>query len=387
MEEGGHVIFNFFKKKHSVVHKPASKTISDVPLKYVKTNTKPIITVPSEIVRTKADDIVPAAERIQTAIPSKHGLYPHEILMLDYATTFYTEGNTFQGFWWYRYGVINVGDSLRSLLERGFLQVGDLQSTVEKENATTLKEELKKRGIKTTGKKADLVKRLLEEVPNEELNIRFALRNYQMSELGKQSLIEESYVPYIHRYQLEDLDIWSLNKIVHTPPKMPYRDKIWGYLNNRSMDHVAARNFGLYRNSRYHMHLFLMEEKRIKDALAMLAEVVFYDLCGLGNGYDERYLFITAGYFFPYTKSIAKTAPGIIDAIMKCKNDLGLTDEEFRGIMLNRMSMLRAPVHLFTHEECVNILFAEIRQEEETLNKIYAKAKQRFKQKYPDINC
>lgn len=56
---------------------------------------------------------------------------------------------------------------------------------------------------------------------------------------------------------------------------------------------------------------------RSEDALAMLAEVVFYDLSGLGNGYDPQYLFITAEYLFPYRKSIAKTAPGIINAKMR----------------------------------------------------------------------
>jgi len=378
-------IFDFFKKKRPVESKPIVRSFPDIPLKFAKTNATPVITVSSEIIRSEADDVVPATVRVKTAIPSKHGLYPHEILMLDYAASFYTEDNNFQGFWWYRYGVRSVMEGLRSLLERSFLQIGDLQSAVEKENATVLKEELKKRGLKTTGKKADLVKRLLEEASDEELNLRFTRRTYQLTELGKQALAEESYVPYIHRHQHEDLDIWSLNKIVHTPPQMSYRDKIWGYLNKRSMEHISARNFGLYRNCRYHMHLFLMEEKHRKDALAMLTEVVYYDLSGLGNGYNPQYLHITAEFFFPYTKSIAKTAPGIISAIMKCQEEIGLTDEELRETLLNRISTLSAPLHLFTPEECVDIIFMEVRQDEDALNKIYAKAERRFKQKQANV--
>ncbi|MBB6635691.1 SAP domain-containing protein [Cohnella thailandensis] len=374
-------IFNFFKKKRQVESKPAVKPIPEVPFKFAKTNATPVITVSSEV-RSEADDVVPTTIRVKTAIPSKHGLYPHELLMLDYAASFYTEDNNFQGFWWYRYGVRSVVDGLYSLLERGFLQIGDLQSAVEKEYATVLKEELKKRGLKITGKKTDLVKRLLEEVSHEELNRRFTKRTYQLTELGNQALAEGSYVPYIHRHQHEDLDIWSLNKIVHTPPQMSYRDKIWDHLNKRSMEHAAARNFGLYRNCRYHMHLFLMEEKRSKDALAMLAEVVFYDLSGLGNGYNPQYLHITADYFFPYTKSIVKTAPGIISALMICQEEIGLTDEEFREMLLDQMSRLSAPLHLFTPEECVDIVFMEVRQDEEALNKIYTKAERRFKQKH-----
>ncbi|WP_429859044.1 SAP domain-containing protein [Brevibacillus reuszeri] len=49
-----------------------------------------------------------------------------------------------------------------------------------KKSATVLKEELKKRGLKTTGKKAELVKRLLEEASHEEINLRFTRRTYQL---------------------------------------------------------------------------------------------------------------------------------------------------------------------------------------------------------------
>jgi len=381
-------IFNIFKRQRPADSNSSVQSNPAVPSKHAKKNpTTPVVTISTEIISSQADDVIPATERVKSAITSKHGLYPHEILMLDYADSYYTVENSFQGFWWYRYGVRNVSDGLRSLVERGFLQIGDLQSAIEKENATALKEELKKRGLKTSGKKADLVKRLLEEAPHEELNIRFSKRTYKLTDPGKQALAEESYVSYIHRHQLEDLDIWSLNKIVYTPPFMPYRDKIWGYLNNHSMKHAAARDFGLYRNCRYHMHLFLMEEKRIKDALGMLAEVVFYDLSGLGNGYDPQFFYICAEYFFPYKESNATTAPGIISAIMNCQKELGLTDEELRAVLLDRMSKLSAPFHLFTPEECVDIVFMENRQDEEALTKIYAKAKRRFKQKYPNIKC
>lgn len=42
------------------------------------------------------------------------------------------------------------------------------------------------------------------------------------------------------------------------------------------------------------MSTFLMEEKKIKDGLGMLSEVVFYDLSGLGNVYDPQFLDIYA---------------------------------------------------------------------------------------------
>jgi len=356
-------------------------------VKQPKANISSFLEVTTEIISSLAEEIVPAEKRMQNAIASKHGLYPHEVLVLDYARSYYTEGNSFQGFWWYRYGVRDVGKCLRSLLERGFLQIGDLQSAIALENATVLKEELKKHGLKVSGKKDELVQRLISEVSHQELNSRFAKRTYQLTELGKQALEEESYVPYIHRHTLEDLDIWSLNRVINEPPYMPYRDKIWGYLNKCSIEHFAARDFGLYRNCRHHMSTFLMEEKKIKDAIGMLSEVVFYDLSGLGNGYDPQFLDIYAQNFFPYKDSIVTMAPGITSAIVHCQKELNLSDEELKATMLDRMNRLSAPLHLFTPEECVDIILMESREDTEALTKIYAKAKQRFNQKFPNIKC
>ncbi|KUK15031.1 MAG: hypothetical protein XD53_1546 [Petrotoga mobilis] len=355
--------------------------------KQTKTRISSFIKVPSEILSPAAEEVIPAEKRIKDAIASKHGLYPHEVLILDYAGSYYTEGNTFQGFWWYRYGVRDVDKCLHTLVDRGFLQIGNLQSAIEKETVAVLKEELKKRRLKVSGKKDELVNRLLVEVPHEELNARFPKRTYQLTELGKQALAEEGYVPYIHRHQIENLDIWTLNKIIHEPPYRPYRDKIWGYLNKRSMEHFASGNFGLYRNCRHHMYNFLMEEKRVKDALGMLSEVVYYDLSGLGNNYDPQYLNIYAKNSFPYQDSTVRMAPGITNAVIHCQKELNLSDDELKALMLDRINRLSAPFHLFTPEECVDIVLMESRGDIDGLTKIYAKAKRRFKQRFPRIKC
>lgn len=380
--------FDFFRKKPVKGEKPLVQNI--VPTgnsNQTKSIKSPIVKVTTQIISSGTDDVIPVEKRIKNANISKHGLYPHEVLILDYAGSYFTEGNSFQGFWWYRYGVRDVDKCLRSLLDRGFLQVGNLQSAIEKENATVLKSELKNHGLKVSGKKGELVQRLMAAVSHEERNSRFAKRTYQLTELGKKALEEEGYVPYIHRHPMEDLDIWSLNKIIHEPPYMSYRDKIWGYLNKRSIEHFSAGDFGLYRNCRYHMYLFLMEEKRLKDALGMLSEVVFYDLSGLGNNYDPQYLYIFAKNFFPYKDSTVTMAPGITSAVIQCQKELDLTDEELKIAMFDRMNHLSAPLHLFTPEECVDIVFMESREDTDALTKIYAKVKRRFKQSFPEIKC
>lgn len=156
--------FDIFRRKSKSAEneKPSAQNrVLAGAIKQPKSNISPFIKVTTEIIPSPAEEIVPAEKRIHNATASKHGLYPHEVLVLDYASSYYTEGNSFQGFWWYRYGVRDVDKYLHSLLNRGFLKVGDLQNAIEKENATVIKDELKKHGLKVSGKKDELVQRLI----------------------------------------------------------------------------------------------------------------------------------------------------------------------------------------------------------------------------------
>lgn len=381
-------LLDFFKKKPIKYEKPSEpNNVGKEKLKQNNIIAKPQIKITTQVISSNADDIIPVEKRIKNAYASKHGLYPHEILVLDYAESFFTDQESFQGFWWYRYGVKDVQYCLRNLVERGFIKIGDLQNAIKIETTTVLKNELKNHGLKVSGKKEELVQRLLAEVSHEELNLIFSKRTYQLTELGNQALEEEDYIPYIHRHAIEDLDIWSLNKIMYKSSSISYRDKIWEYLNKHSMKYFSVGDFGLYRNCRYHMYLFLLEEKKVMDAVGMLAEVVFYDLSGLNNNYNPEYLYISAKHFFPYKESSVTMAPGIINAVIQCQKDLNLSDEELKLVLLDRMKVLSVPMHLFTPEECVDILFMENCKDIDALTRIYAKAKQRFKQNYPDIKC
>ena len=115
-----------------------------------------------------------------------------------------------------------------------------------------LKDVLKDNRLKVSGKKAELVQRLIDEVSQEKLNAIFTKRTYDLTDAGNEILKKEDYSPYIHRHGIEDLDIWSLSeKVKSRKAGLSFRDVIWGYLNERSMIHIKNSDFGLYRNCRF----------------------------------------------------------------------------------------------------------------------------------------
>ena len=374
-------LFDFLKKKKVQANASTNQTTDKVKAGKAEAPVQVSIQMHS------SDDVVPVEKRVKSAFPSQNGkLYPHEILVLDYADTFYTEGNTYQRFWWTRYGVKNVDAVLHGLLKRGFIEVAPITATLEKKTVADLKQVLEGYGLDSKGKKAILIQRIIDEIPSAELNKLFPTRLYMRTALGEAELKAEEYVSYIHRHSIEELDIWSLNKLVYgSPSYLPYRDVIWGYLNQRSMEHFTAHDFGLYRNCRFSMATFLGEEGKVKNELEMLAEVVFFDLTGAGNNYNPEYLYIIASHFFPYEHSLARTAPGIIKRIFDCQEKLHLTDEALREVLSNRMKKLTAPIQLFGISECVDIVFYEHSEDKETLDKMYMVAEKRFHKKHPNL--
>jgi hypothetical protein len=221
-----------------------------------KQKLKNMASIQDRITSSTEDEFIPipVEEYLKDAIVSSNGLYPHEILVLNYAPKFFTKNNDFQKFWWYRYGIKDVDGILSSLHERGFLQIGDLKSSLENENSTALKNCLKKHSLKISGNKSDLVQRLLDEVPLDKLGIEFPKRLYQLTVLGKEEIKKEEYVLFIHNHPKIGLGIWSLNKMVYSDSQGSYLDKIWSYLGQNEplktddediaekLEEVAIRN-------------------------------------------------------------------------------------------------------------------------------------------------
>jgi len=371
-------LFDFLKKRNKQnKHNSKSKNKKEF-------DVSSLISIKTEIINTPSElDVVPVEKIIKGMKPNDVGLYPHEILLLSYAPKYYVEDNSYPGFWWYKYGVKDVDKCLKSLKNRGFLQVGSLKSAVEKETAAVLKNALRENNLKVSGKKAELVQRLLDEVPEEKLNTIFIKYTYELTDAGEEVLKAEEHIPYIHRHGIEDLDIWSLSeKVKNKKPGFSFRDVIWGYLNERSMIHIKNGNFGLYRNCRFSMSEFVKEEGKLYNAFSLLSEVIRYDLSGLSNGFSMQFMDIYADGYFQYKNSIVTMAPGITSRVVDYQEKKGLSDEDLKKKLYEEMSKIKLPFSVFTDDECVEIVLMEIQKDEEDLEKLYNKAKRRFKKEY-----
>jgi len=306
------------------------------------------------------------------------GLYPHEIVILDHAGSLFTDQEDFPAFWRTQLGILSLLQILSSLIDRGFLTETSIDATLLDATVQTLKDALKKSGLPVGGKKAELVERLRTSLSEATLYDLFPRRTFSPTWDGIRALDEAMYIPYVQKHPVDGLTIWDIHRQVVTSPEKSYRDLIWEHLERRSATLLQAKDFKAYRNVRYRMYQFYMEENKLKRAFPFLAECMFYDLSGAESLEDPLHRFVSEKYFFPYDKSLVKLSAGNIKAMGKLQADLGLSEEMLKALLMQFFSQLKVPAHLFTVEECAVIILLELRADTPRLRLVYEMAEKRF---------
>lgn len=227
-------LFDFFKKPNPVVPKqePAKPSVPESDKKNYQNDSYYTDVAFSGTSFEKR--VISFEERKKTAIPSRTGLYPAEILLLEYCSygTYPGPKNGYPGFWWFEYGIRDVGAALKSLENRGYIVFATAKESLNNFTIPQLKELLTSKELTTSGKKADLVMRVADVFSEAELLATGVQTKYMLTELGQRELIENEYVPYMHKAHnktTEDarfgmtFNVWSINKLLGTGDKTNWK--------------------------------------------------------------------------------------------------------------------------------------------------------------------
>lgn len=330
--------------------------------------------IPSEDDELRRSDGSALRDRLTKLIPTKNGLYPHEILLLHYATGYTFGQKKYQNFWYYRYLIPNVQSALHSLLERGFLTIGSFEDQIEKSSANNLKALLKTKGLRVSGKKNELVSRVIENFDPSEVNIDKSRMYYALTELGKSELTENQYVLFVHRHSEYSMD--RLNKMV-VKMKRDYKECVIEELQEHANEALKdpARYKGTFWLKQY--AIFCNEEKRHEEGFAYLCCYV-QKMMNSSNRDAVDSLRIAwilksaSKMYFPYERGTAGCITlEIVDLFEQYKNASELDDAMFEKALLSQFEQFSIVGDYFKPDQLARIVMLELKDDVPSLEKLY----------------
>ncbi len=291
----------------------------------------------------------------EEAFLSASGLTPREILVLAYAPSFTLDQTEFQAFWHWEYEISEPMDVVRRLMDKGYLVVGNAFDTLENQKATDIKELLRAHSLKLSGKKADLLQRIKENLSEEQISAQFPEKYFALTEKGREELDANAHILFSHRHKsIDGLDLWVLNKIVRENPGTGYRDLVWRHMNEKCEEYLRESNSDFYIIMLQHMSTFLHEEDRVDDNIT--AQIFYYSL-------QSEYGHYRAGDWG--LKDIC-IPPTVIWELEKMQARLGLDDEHFMEKLIELFRNFPNAPSLLSCEEIARAAIALLRDGDET---------------------
>ena len=320
-------------------------------------------------------------EELQRAsFPSKTGLYPNELIVLFNADRFKNNEYVEPDSCWFLNQISGFAGDINAILYRlmvgGYLDLESIGETYIRTPIAQVREDVKKLGLGVKSRSKEvLIAAIMQNANREFLDTRFLSRFFKPSLKGQQELADNEYLNYsIWAREYAVVDIWELNKLVNTPPKLPYRDKLWGVMNRKCIEYARQGLYGFVRNTRYHMMDFCRFEGRYSAAFVQACMVMYLDINGVGNSIDYYSPLDTLfnkweGHYYCPLHSVYP------DEIVEALEMSPAKKHEFIHDCCSKVS---SPVAVFSKDDFEEMLLAYLRNDTAAVDGIYERVKNKL---------
>jgi len=168
----------------------------------------------------------------------------------------------------------NVEPARKRLLDGKYLEISSVEKSIDLKKVPELKELLAARGLKVSGKKAELIQRLVDNVPRNELETMFPIRVYEITDTGKEALNYYSII-FANEYHSLSLSAYRLLKEKETHPTLADEEILLQVLL-QDLDRMDKQGrHELYRITAGRTADFLLKISQTNKAFGMYCVVFF----------------------------------------------------------------------------------------------------------------
>lgn len=237
---------------------------------------------------------------------------------------------------------INPSNFHKKLIEDGYLVKAPVNVALNKLKINDLKSILNNANIKPSGKKADLINLVIENIDVNTLQLE---TYYQPSEKAYELLNrkenKELIIAFENHYDITLQEFYLVKSKCHAS-STPY-DILWHTLNEKQLLYSKNKSYSLLRNVHLNQARLLEDEEKYTDALLHYVLVAYYDLSGCDN----------SSCIIPKEESLIPI--GIVQHIQKLSDYY--TDE-----IIERCSRIYLPFHHYNLNQFKEIIDSIIQE-------------------------
>ena len=206
--------------------------------------------------------------------------YVGQTVFLDWADgKSIKEKEDYPQYFFYDYGILNCKELHENMIRENFLQEANIKIILLSKSVDELKKILEECGLKKSGKKIELVERIIENNDFSKIDVSNSI--YELSEKGKEFIKKYNYILVLRETSISVSEFEKEKAKIEKP--LSTNDIIWSIYNKHSLKYFYAKDFGLYRNCIFEMANFLKKEGRNKQALLFELKGLYCDLSGKSN--------------------------------------------------------------------------------------------------------
>ena len=315
-----------------------------------------------------------------------------ELVLLSLAEQYKVDEVKYPDFLRSTYEIGFPKEALKSLEKKGYIRPSTAAESLPYLTVAKLKEIASANNLKVSGKKDNICGLIATNIPEDTLRAYVPERYWVITEEGKKLLEENPYIAFYldkHVYNLNmiELEIFSFSKLFENDYSGRVRDRLWGEFNRLSSEFykkgVTTGEFQDYCELLEIMALFLKEEGKIKDALALYMRFLFYRAnfqagfkalkhYSLGYLDDDAIVLSVEVELLPY----------MVDQIMSMSEVCGFDSKQLRSFMLDAFSKEK-DTGLFTPQELTELTMLGLNGDREGQTKICVKALKAALKKLP----
>ncbi len=291
-------------------------------------------------------------------------LNPEEILFLSYIDQRDVENYNYPQYWTFDYN-LDFQNTLLKLFKSGYVKFADASYKLNSLKVAELKEILMDHGLKVSGRKAELIERLVDNLDSSQLENISKNDYFQMTEKGSKTLKKNQHIPYFKKISSFKISIHAAHKMILENPDMNQYSVALYILQKRLNRFNPIKENGLLRNTLYNIAIVYQDMGNFEGELEYLLIVITMDLFeglfryeymknqGMLEFYDKKTI--------NEMKDSYMLAPALVKRLKVLKDMLRLGETQLRDMMLKSARGLPINVNVQLFEARFKLLLDGIK--------------------------